>query len=66
MTHLHGSSLFLLPVGGKVQAAKALLYKMTCRNCFSLSRPPKKVCLNKHTCFFLTSLCMRVILISVN
>ena len=28
--------------------------------------PPQKVCLNKHTCFFLTSLCMRVILISVN
>ena len=28
--------------------------------------PPKKVCLNKHTCFFLTSLCKRVILISVN
>jgi hypothetical protein len=43
MTHLHGSSLFLLPVGGKVQAAKALLYKMTCRNCFSLSRPPKSL-----------------------
>jgi hypothetical protein len=43
MTHLHGSSLFLLPVGGKVQAAKALLYKMTCRNCFSLSRPKKFV-----------------------
>ena len=28
--------------------------------------PPQKVCLNKHTCFFLTSPCMRVILISVN
>jgi hypothetical protein len=28
--------------------------------------PPQKVCLNKHTCFFLTSLCMRVILIFVN
>ena len=47
MTHLHGSSLFLLPTaarrGGRVQAAKALLYKMTCRNCFSLSRPKKFV-----------------------
>ena len=40
MTHLHGLSLFLLPT---VQAAKALLYKMTCRNCFSLSRPKKFV-----------------------
>ena len=28
--------------------------------------PPQKVCLNKHTCFFLTSPCVRVILISVN
>jgi hypothetical protein len=27
MTHLHGSSLFLLPAGGRVQAAKALLYR---------------------------------------
>ena len=43
MTHLHGLSLFLLPAGGKIQAAKALLYKMTCRNCFSLSRPKKFV-----------------------
>lgn len=31
------------PQGGRVQAAKALLYKMTCRNCFSLSRPKKFV-----------------------
>ena len=43
MTHLHGLSLFLLPAEGRVQAAKALLYKMTCRNCFSLSRPKKFV-----------------------
>jgi hypothetical protein len=27
MTHLHGSSLFLLSVGGRVQAAKALPYR---------------------------------------
>ncbi len=31
------------PQRGRVQAAKALLYKMTCRNCFSLSRPKKFV-----------------------
>jgi len=31
------------PQGGRVQAAKALLYKMTCRSCFSLSRPPKSL-----------------------
>ena len=31
------------PQGGRVQAARALLYKMTCRNCFSLSRPKKFV-----------------------
>ena len=65
MTHLHGSSLFLLPAGGQSTSRQSTALQMTCRNCFSLSCP-QKVCLNKHPCFFLTSLCMRVILISVN
>lgn len=50
---------------GQSTSRKSTAFQMTCRNCFSLSLP-QKVCLNKHTCFFLTSLCMRVILISVN
>ena len=50
---------------GQSTSRKSTALQMTCRNCFSLSRP-QKVCLNKHPCFFLTSLCMHVILISVN
>ena len=65
MTHLHGSSLFLLPTGGQSTSRKSTALQDDVPQLL-FPVPPQKVCLNKHPCFFLTSLCMRVILISVN
>ena len=65
MTHLHGLSLFLLPAGGQSTSRQSTALQDDVPQLL-FPVPPQKVCLNKHPCFFLTSLCMRVILISVN